>query len=257
MKTSKSNAILVNGSLRVAGVTLYTRGDKTIMRVARSRQPKRRSRKQFDMRERMAHSTALWRSLKWAGRPLFTGGDNTYQRFATLANKLTVVYLTAGEHRSGASLLLPSMPLSDGTLPDIGYRLGEVGGQAALLTDLPMTFQRGESVRFYTLRQTMDHETPRLGAWFDLLVDNGRLATTVTSRDATLRPCEVAVTEVEGRLALTGAVFADPLAGWGLVREEHGRCSSQQAVTRCTYYERYTTAAALQAAAESYGGLTD
>lgn len=257
MKTSKSNALLVNGSLRVAGVTLYTRGDKTIMRVARSRQPKRRSRKQFDMRERMAHTTTLWRSLKWAGRPLFTGGDNTYQRFATLANKLTVVYLTAGEHRSGASLLLPSMPLSDGTLPDIGYRLGEMGGQVALLTDLPMTFQRGESVRFYTLRQTMDHETPRLGAWFDLLVDNGRLATTVTSRDATLRPCEVAVTEVEGRLALTGAVFADPLAGWGLVREEHGRCSSQQAVTRCTYYERYTTAAALQAAAESYGGLTN
>ena len=257
MKTSKSNAILVNGSLRVAGVTLYTRGEKTIMRVARSRQPKRRSRKQFDMRERMAHTTTLWRSIKWAGRPLFTGGDNTYQRFATLANKLTVVYLTAREHRSGASLLLPSMPLSDGTLPDIGYHLGEVEGQAALLTDLPMTFQRGESVRFYTLRQTMDHETPRLGAWFNLLVDNGRLATTVTSRDATLRPCEVAVTEVEGRLALTGAVFADPLAGWGLVREEHGRCSSQQAVTRCTYYERYTTPAALQAAAQSYGGLTN
>lgn len=28
-------------------------------------------------------------------------------------------------------------------------------------------------------------------------------------------------------------------------------------VTRCTYYQRFTTDEALQAAAKSYGGLTD
>jgi len=32
--------------------------------------------------------------------------------------------------------------------------------------------------------------------------------------------------------------------------------SRQRVVTRCTYYERYTTEEALQAAAKSYGGLT-
>ena len=32
--------------------------------------------------------------------------------------------------------------------------------------------------------------------------------------------------------------------------------SRQRVVTRCTYYERYITEEALQAAAKSYGGLT-
>ena len=33
--------------------------------------------------------------------------------------------------------------------------------------------------------------------------------------------------------------------------------SRQRVVTRCTYYERYTTEGAIQAAAKSYGGFTD
>ncbi len=41
-----------------------------------------------------------------------------------------------------------------------------------------------------------------------------------------------------------------------LVRVEGGRCSSQSLVTRCRYYEQFTTEEALQEAAESYGGLT-
>jgi hypothetical protein len=40
-------------------------------------------------------------------------------------------------------------------------------------------------------------------------------------------------------------------------RVEGERCSSQNLVSRCRYYEQYTTEEAMLAAAESYGGLTD
>ena len=46
------------------------------------------------------------------------------------------------------------------------------------------------------------------------------------------------------------------MKGWALVRMDGDRCSSQGIVTRCTYYERFTTEEAMQKAAESYGGLT-
>lgn len=41
MKTSNKTGILVDGSFRSAGVTFYTRNGKTIVRCAKSRQPKR------------------------------------------------------------------------------------------------------------------------------------------------------------------------------------------------------------------------
>ena len=43
---------------------------------------------------------------------------------------------------------------------------------------------------------------------------------------------------------------------FGLVHVIDGHASTQRVVTRCTYYERYTTEEALQAAAKSYKGLT-
>ena len=46
------------------------------------------------------------------------------------------------------------------------------------------------------------------------------------------------------------------MLGFGLVRVIDGHASSQRVVTRCTYYERYTTEEALQLAAKSYKGLT-
>lgn len=60
----------------------------------------------------------------------------------------------------------------------------------------------------------------------------------------------------DGCLALIGAQFADPMLGFGLVHVKDGHASHQRVVTNCTYYERYTTEEALQAAAKSYGGLT-
>ena len=63
-------------------------------------------------------------------------------------------------------------------------------------------------------------------------------------------------TEVAGCLALVDNEFSDEMKGWALVRMDGDRCSSQSILTRCTYFERFTTEEAMQKAAKSYGGLT-
>ena len=60
---------------------------------------------------------------------------NAYQDFASLANRLPVVYVERilMEH---ASFLMPGIPVSDGTLPTLEQELGEmtkVDGQLALV----------------------------------------------------------------------------------------------------------------------------
>jgi hypothetical protein len=55
----------------------------------------------------------------------------------------------------------------------------------------------------------------------------------------------------------SGEEFADDMKGWALVLVKGERCSPQTIVTRCTLYKQYTTAEALETAADSYGGLTD
>ena len=62
---------------------------------------------------------------------------------------------------------------------------------------------------------------------------------------------------VDGHFALVGEEFADEMKGWALVRVDDGRCSPQTIVTRCTFYQQYTTEEALEAAADSYGGITE
>lgn len=62
--------------------------------------------------------------------------------------------------------------------------------------------------------------------------------------------------ETADGLALIGDEFADDVKGWALVHVHGDRCSTQTAVTRCTYYKQFTTEEALQDAAVSYGGLT-
>jgi hypothetical protein len=46
------------------------------------------------------------------------------------------------------------------------------------------------------------------------------------------------------------------MLGFALIRLKKGHASRQRVVTRCTYYEQYTTEEAIQAAAKSYGGFT-
>ncbi|MBR6899224.1 MAG: hypothetical protein IKN29_02905, partial [Bacteroidales bacterium] len=100
----KKTGILVNGSIRSAGVTFYTKQGKTIVRSSVTRQPHRRTAKQFEWRQRLAHSRALWRDMRFGGEPLLT-----YREFCALAAKLPALYLTRDEHAAGATLLMPGI----------------------------------------------------------------------------------------------------------------------------------------------------
>lgn len=233
------SGLLVNGSVRSAGVTFYTKQGKTIVRSSHSEQPKRRTRAQFEVRQRMRHTSALWRSIKLAGEPMFQDGKSAYACFASMANRLPVVFVPCNEGMNGATLLVPGMPVSCGTMTSLTEWLGSVDGTPALQTDMHMSdLQRGDRLRLYTLRQEVVDDCPSLR---------------ITSRD--LGRDELR--ETENGVAVCDSGFADNMCGWALVLVRDGRCSTQAAVSRCTYFERFTTEEALQEAAKSYGGLTD
>lgn len=236
---TKTTGLVLGGSLKEAGVTFYQRYGKTIVRVAHSEERRSNTRGQFIQRQRMRHTTALWQMMKPC-QPMFYGGKSVYARFATLANRLPAVFVPNRGPLSGASFLMPDMPVSDGNLKPIKQHLGEVGATAALMTDLKAgELQHKETLMLYIAEQRIEGRTPCLRI---LEVREVRQEEFV---------------EVDGHLALTGEEFADEMKGWTLVRVEGDRCSTQSLVTRCRYYEQYTTEEALLAAAESYGGLTD
>ena len=268
MATLKNNLIVPKGSLKKDGLTFYQRGDKTVMRSATSEQPHRRTRKQFEARQRMANCTGLWKAMTMDTTPVLAGGKSSYGRFCTLMRKLPVTYLTKEERQMGAALLLPGIPVSDGMLPDIEYRLGEVEGQPALLTSLRLragthsmasalysrggSLQRDEWLCLYRLKQTttiFDGEImPRLNVKVETL-DYENCSNEQPFADIELR-------NVDGQLALVGDVLGDDMRGWALVRMAEGKASSQKVVTSCSLYEQYLTDEAFERAAKSYGGLT-
>lgn len=238
MKRQKTNGLLLNGSLKKSGITFYQRGGQTVARSAHSDQPRRRTRAQFVARQQLAHSSRLWKMLMLGGPTLFLSMPTQYARFRSLMRRTPVVFVPQRGPECGATLLLPQMPVSDGILPVVGQWLGEVDGEAALLTDLrPSDVESRDSLILFTLRQRVEGGRPTVRV--------GTEAVAVT--DMTL---------VDGRLALVGERFADTMCGWALVRCRDGQCSSQSVVSRCTYYERFTTEEALLAAAATYGGLT-
>ncbi len=244
MKKEKPMGLLLNGSVRSAGVTFYLKKGQMIVRSSKTVAKRSCTRRQFIQRQRMRHTTALWQQLSGC-RPMFSGGKSTYARFATLANRLPAVFVPCNGPLDGASFLMPEMPVSDGSLTPIKQQLGSVDGIAALLTDLkPSDLRRPEKFLLYTAEQRIEGNKPVVRF---------------------LQVREVAkeeFTEVGGRLALTGDEFADPMHGWALVRvipsatPGEDRCSTQSLVTNCRLYEQYTTEEALQQAAQSYGGLT-
>ncbi len=244
MKKEKPMGLLLNGSVRSAGVTFYLKKGQMIVRSSKTVAKRSCTRRQFIQRQRMRHTTALWQQLSGC-RPMFSGGKSTYARFATLANRLPAVFVPCNGPLDGASFLMPEMPVSDGSLTPIKQQLGSVDGIAALLTDLkPSDLRRPEKFLLYTAEQRIEGNKPVVRF---------------------LQVREVAkeeFTEVGGRLALTGDEFADPMRGWALVRvissatPGEDRCSTQSLVTNCRLYEQYTTEEALQQAAQSYGGLT-
>lgn len=238
MKQKFKQGILVDGSVRSAGVTFYTKQGRTIVRSSKSTQPMRRTKKQFVLRERLAHCNSLWFSLSDTCGPLLTARSRPYDCFMSLAAKLPAVFLTQGENANGAALLMPGIPVSCGSLEDIGYSLGLVGDSPALLTGLqPADLRCGDSLLLVSLSQVQGPVGPCLDA----------VKSAVSAAD---------FTEVDGRLALLGDSFADPMRGWALVRRRGDSCSSQTVVTAATLYLDYQSPEAMLRAAESYGGLT-
>lgn len=235
MKKQSPSGILFGGRLAKAGITVYFKQGQMIARVARSMEKRSNTLPQFVQRQRMRHTIVLWQMIE-AVDPMFTQRKTTYQGFASLANRLPVVYVP--KSKNDISLLMPDIPVSDGTLPPIKQQLGEYNGIAALLTNLKTNeLQHGEELRLYTAEQRIEGRTPRVR--FKKRV--------VPLNEFTL---------VEGCLALVDTGFADEQKGWALVRVYRERCSTQTIVTRCTYYQQFTTEEALQEAAKSYGGLT-
>lgn len=264
-----NNVLSPRGRMKKDGITYYVRNGQTVVRSSTSEQPHRRTRQQFIARQRLANNAVLWKVLLRATKPVLAGGKTSYGRFNTLMRKSPVVFLTKYERMMRASLLVPGMPVSDGMLPDIDYRLGEVEGRPALLTSLRLAknrttligslFGRGADLKYddrlvlFRLRQieNEDSNIPKVRASVEPL--------TYDDLNVEQPFSDIELQEVDGCLALVGDLFADDSMGWALVHMdgEGKRASTQCVVTRCTFYEQYTTEEALARAAESYGGLTE
>lgn len=232
MAKDKLSGLMLNGTLKKSGVTFYHRNGQLIVRSSHSNEKRSNTRAQFNARMRMKHTIALWQKMNHCDL-MFLGRKSTYAGFASLANRLPVVYASAG-----ATLLMPGIPVSDGPMTPIVQRLDTVEGTPALVTNLKKSaLQRGEYLKLYTLFQDTQGNTP-----------------TVSFTERRLATSDFAT--VDGCLALKGDEFANDMMGWALVLVNGDRCSTQAVVTRCTYYERFTTEEAFEKAVERYGGLT-
>lgn len=239
---------------RIGGLTSFVRNGKKYTRKSTSHQPRRLTPKQLALREQIGHNNALWRALKSTNYVFFEGADTAYNRFMSINRESPIPYLEKRQYHSGNALLLPNMVISDGPLTPINYQLDEVDGKPALFTDLTKTAARKGTLLLYVLKQNVfpwyeDEDT------FQLHIE----VETITPNQFTVVPStlDTPYQNVHGTLALVDDRFADPMMGFGLVRVQDGHASSQHVVTRCTYYERYTTEEAIQAAAKSYGGFSN
>ena len=236
-RKGNSKGLVVLGSLRKDGITTYMKQGRLIIRSANSMEKRSNTLPQFIQRQKMRHSVALWKMLKYC-KPIFTKGATAYNNFLSLANKLPVVYVEKIFMKE-ASFLMPGIPVSDGTLQEIKQHLGEVDGAPALITDLQLETRKPFSeLWLYTATQTGSDNTARVQfsvrkiPWTELAL-------------------------VDEHYVLKGEEFADGMKGWALVMVNGDRCSPQTIATRCTMYQQYTTEEALQNAAKSYKGLTN
>lgn len=228
--------LMVVGSMRKDGITTYLKQGQLIIRSANSMERRSNTLPQFIQRQKMRHSVALWRMLKYC-EPMFTQGTTAYNNFLSLANRLPVVYVEK-VLMENTSFLMPGIPVSDGTLQEIKEELGEIDGMPALITDLkPHDWEPWTKLWLYSAVQT--------GSERSILVR-------FSKREV---PWEE-VRLVDGHYVLKGDEFANDMKGWALVLVKGERCSPQTIVTRCTLYQQYTTKEALEKAADSYGGLT-
>lgn len=234
-------------------LTVYKRDGETFVRPTHIQQPRRLSRSQLLLRERQSHNNVLWRALKRSGHTYFEGDKAPYYRFMSINTFSPVPYLRKQQYHSGNALLLPEMVVSDGSLPPIGYQLGEVDGRPALLTDLTKARTSRITLLLYVLKQKVmpwlkDEDLFQL----DITIEELTVKDFVNVPSSLTSPYK----DTHGTLALMGDRYADPMLGFALVQVKDGMASHQRVVTCCEYYKRYTSEEALQAAAKSYGGLT-
>ena len=238
MKMKKTGmGLVIPKKLRIGSVTFYQRGGQVIGRVSESNEKRSNTLPQFIQRQKMRHTTALWKMLRFC-ELRFTERANAYQDFASLANGLPVVYVEK-TRMTDASFLMPGIPVSNGKLPAIEQHLGDVDGTPALITNLMAgDMNHNERLWLYTAEQHIEGDLPRVR---------------FTRSDVVWQRATFA----DGPLILKGEEYADPMKGWALVRVVGDQCSPQTIVTRCTLYQQYMTEEALQTAAKSYGGLTN
>jgi len=149
-----------------------------------------------------------------------------------------VVYMPKNKAEVEGSLLVPGIPVSEGSLSSVQLQLGEVNGTPALITDRKSGEVRPYEVfLLYAAEQQFHRE--------DCPMVNFMMRE--VKRD------EFAV--VGGCLALVNNDFANEMKGWALVRVIGKNHSTQSIVSRCKYYERYTSEEAMEAAVKSYGGF--
>ena len=237
-KKSTSKGLMLIGSLRKAGVTTYMKQGKMITRVSSSDERRSNTLPQFIQRQKMRHTIALWKTLKFC-KTMFTERQTAYSNFASLANRLPVVFVPNNGVMNNASFLMPGIPVSDGRLPAINEQLGEVNGTAALMTDLKAdAWMPQTKLLLYTAVQHIECNMPlvrfcvREVPWEEM-------------------------TFIDDHYVLKDEAFADDMKGWALVLVRGEKCTSQAIVTRSTFFQSYTTEEAMQSAAESYGGLTE
>ena len=229
--------LLIPKKVSIGGMTFYKRQGKVVGRISESNERRSNTLPQFKQRQKMRHTQALWKMLKFC-ETMFTERGNAYQNFSSLANRLSVVYVDRIQMEQ-ASFLIPGIPVSDGSLPALQQELSEVNGVPALMTGLKHGEQYiHEKLWLYTAKQEIEGPTPRVR---------------FSKRDVSRQE----MTVVDGQLALIGEEFANDMKGWALVCVSGKQCSPQSIITRCTLYQQYTTEEALQVAAKSYGGLTD
>lgn len=237
-KKSTSKGLMLIGSLRKAGVTTYMKQGKMITRVSNSNERRSNTLPQFVQRQKMRHTTALWKMLKWC-ETMFTERQTAYSNFASLANRLPVVFVPNNGLMGGASFLMPGIPVSDGKLPAMNEQLGEVDSVPALMTDLKgETWDCQSKLLLYTAEQYIEYDIPRV-------------------RFSVRKVSWKEMTIADGCYVLKDEAFADDMKGWALVLVKGERCSPQTIVTRCTLFQQYMTEEAMKKAADSYGGLTE
>ena len=268
------------GRIAGHGITLYRRSGKVYARISTREVSDRQSMNQFKTREKMRHSSALWKCFLTPYKPLMATSDGTiaYNAFLRANSALPTVYLTKQQARQGAALLMPGMVVSEGRLPTVEYDFAVLaGGERVVLTNLLTGIDEGETRELSIgcnddLRQLLctNHRNPQLMPGDRVRFYRFEQQLKDDCPTVKITCCELALDNDprhipgsrgwrfyshEGRLAIGGA--DDENMGWAVVLfgKKEQSASTQRVVTTCRLYEQYTTDEALTQAAESYGNV--